>query len=150
MADILAPSLALGHAVGRLGCQLNGCCFGRRCDLPWAYHYPAAHETHGAPVHPTPLYEMGLALALAAALGWWFHRRRFDGQVFALYLIVYGLGRGVVELFRGDYPPSTLYFGFLTPAHWISAGLVLAGLAVYWRQHKSTVVCGTATAPRSP
>ena len=48
IADILAPSIALGSVFGRIGCLLNGCCYGRACDLPWAIHFPADHETHGA------------------------------------------------------------------------------------------------------
>src|SRR6266571_6628493 len=61
-ADILAPSIALGHALGRIGCLFNGCCYGRACDLPWAIRFPYGHETHPAgasatPVHPTQLYE---------------------------------------------------------------------------------------------
>ena len=49
IADILAPSIALGSVFGRIGCLLNGCCYGRACDLPWAIHFPAGHETGGEP-----------------------------------------------------------------------------------------------------
>lgn len=91
--DVFAPSLALGHALGRLGCLMNGCCFGRACNLPWALHYPGEHETHGTGVHPTQIYEAALNLALYAALAWLFRRRKFDGQIFATYLIAYALDR---------------------------------------------------------
>ncbi len=131
MADILAPGLALGHALGRIGCLLNGCCFGRRCEFPWAWHYPKAHETLGMPVHPTQLYEAGLCLALAGALAWGFGRRRFEGQIFAVYLLAYGVLRSVVELYRGDYPASALTLGFLTPAHWVSVGILIMGVILY-------------------
>ena len=60
-ADILAPSIALGAFFGRLGCFMNGCCYGRACDLPWAIRFPETNPTHGQPVHPTQIYE---ALAL--------------------------------------------------------------------------------------
>ncbi len=75
IADILAPSIALGSVFGRLGCLLNGCCYGRACDLPWAIHFPADHETHGAGVHPTELYDALLNLILYLALAWLFRRR---------------------------------------------------------------------------
>lgn len=131
MADILTPSLALGHAFGRLGCFINGCCYGRRCELPWAFRYPAKYQLPDAPIHPVQLYEAGLDLALMAGLLWLFRRRRFEGQVFALYLVGYALLRSFVELFRGDYPVAAVRFGVLTPAHAVSAGLLVAGIVVY-------------------
>lgn len=137
LADILAPGLALGHALGRIGCLLNGCCFGRRCEMPWAWRYPSAHETHGMPVHPTQLYEAALCLALAGGLAWGFGRRRFEGQIFALYLVAYGILRGVVELYRGDYPASALTLGVFTPAHWVSVGLLIMGIILYAVRRRS-------------
>jgi phosphatidylglycerol:prolipoprotein diacylglycerol transferase len=125
LADVLAPSIALGHAFGRIGCLMNGCCFGRVCDLPWAIHYPAGHETQGAGVHPSQIYEAALNLALYAGLAWLFRHRKFEGQVFAIYLIAYAFVRSAVEMFRGDYPSYTL--GFITPAHWVSLGLLAVG-----------------------
>ncbi|MBX3745460.1 MAG: prolipoprotein diacylglyceryl transferase [Verrucomicrobiae bacterium] len=146
MADILAPGVALGHAIGRIGCLLNGCCFGRACELPWAIRYGADHETRGIPVHPTQVYEAGLSLAVAGGLAWLFGRRRFEGQVFAVYLMAYGVIRSVVEWFRGDYPASALYFERVTPAHWISAGLVAVGVVLYGVRKRS----GAAGRPALP
>lgn len=147
MADVLAPSLALGHAVGRLGCLANGCCYGRRCDWPWGIHYPARYGLPDAPLHPAPLYEALLGLGLAAGLVWLFRRRRFDGQVFAVYLVGYGLVRGAVEFFRGDYPAASLRWGFVTPAHWVSVGLLVLGSGVYWYRRGGSVV-GAVSEPR--
>src|SRR5580704_17004743 len=87
IADILAPSIALGSVFGRIGCLLNGCCYGRACSLPWPIRFPADHETHGQPVHPTEIYDALLNLILYLALAWLFRRKKFDGQIFALYLI---------------------------------------------------------------
>lgn len=131
MADILAPGLALGHAIGRIGCLINGCCYGRRCDLPWSIRYPGSYGLPDARLHPTQVYETLLGLALAAGLAWWFGRRKFEGQVFALYLLAYAVIRSFVELFRGDYPASTITLGFLTPAHWVSLGLFGLGIILY-------------------
>lgn len=131
LADVLAPSIALGHAFGRLGCLMNGCCHGRACDLPWAIHFPADHPTMGAGVHPTQLYESALNLSLYALLVALYRRKRFDGQVFAAYLMAYALLRSFVEMFRGDYATRT--FGVLTPAHWVSVGILGTGLALWWK-----------------
>lgn len=62
LADILAPSVALGQVFGRIGCLFNGCCYGRVCTMPWAIRFPEGHATHpvgapATPVHPTEIYE---------------------------------------------------------------------------------------------
>jgi phosphatidylglycerol---prolipoprotein diacylglyceryl transferase len=129
-ADVAAPSIALGHVFGRLGCFMSGCCYGRSCDLPWAVRFPEDHWTAGAPVHPTQLYESGLNLLLFFGLAWLFRRRRFDGQVFATYLVAYAVLRAFVESFRGDYPSYLL--GVLTPAQIVSVGILAAGLFLFW------------------
>ena len=132
LADILAPSIALGHAIGRIGCLMNGCCYGRACELPWAIRFPADHETHHAPVHPTQIYESLLNFALYAALAWLFRRKKFDGQVFAAYLVCYALLRACVESFRGDYPVYYLG-GMVTPAQLVSVGILAVGLLLFWK-----------------
>lgn len=151
MADVLAPSLALGHALGRLGCLANGCCYGRRCDLPWGIRYPGRYGLPDAPLHPTQLYEALLGLGLAGFLAWLFGRRRFDGQVFAAYLVGYAVVRAGVELFRGDYPAAALSWGILTPAHWVSAVLLALGVGLYWYRRGAatgrTAETGGAAAP---
>lgn len=126
MADILAPSIALGYAFGRIGCLMNGCCYGRPCDLPWAIHFPADHATHGVGVHPTEIYDSLLNLGFYGFLAWLYRRRKFDGQVFAIYLIGYALLRSFVEYFRGDYP--IYYGGWATPAQLVSVGILAVGL----------------------
>jgi len=136
VADALAPSIALGHVFGRIGCLLNGCCYGSACTLPWAIHFPAEHETGGQGVHPTQLYEAGLNLILFVALEKLYRRKRFDGQVFGLYLIAYAVLRAVVELFRGDY--GTHRVGPFTPGQLVSAVILVAGAALLWIQHRAS------------
>lgn len=135
LTDLLAPSVALGYAIGRIGCLLNGCCYGHATALPWAIRFPPGHETHpvgkeALPVHPTQLYESLSNLALYLALAWFWPRRRFDGQVFAVYLLGYATLRAGVELFRGDYPASQRVGGF-TPAQVVSVLIFLVGVA-WW------------------
>lgn len=160
-ADILAPSLALGHAIGRVGCLMNGCCYGRPTPLPWAIHFPAGHETCGVGVHPAEIYDTLANLGLFLALAWLFGRKKFDGWIFALYLIGYSVMRTGVEIFRGDYNSNywktiselmanhpaevlrgdyhSLYQGgHFTPAQLVSVGVFAAGVGLwgwrFWRQ----------------
>jgi len=131
IADVLAPSIALGYAIGRFGCLMNGCCYGRVCELPWAIQFPDDHQTYPHRVHPTQIYESLLNFCLYLGLAWFFRRRKFDGQVFALYLLGYAVLRGFVEMFRGDY--TTYYLGgHATPAQVLSIFIFAAGLLL-WR-----------------
>jgi len=127
LSDVLSPGIALGYAFGRIGCLMNGCCFGRECDLPWAIRYPKSHVTHGLPVHPTQIYDSLLNLSFYFFLTWLFRRRKFDGQIFAVYLVGYALLRSFVEYFRGDYPVHYLG-GWATPAQLVSMGIITGGL----------------------
>ena len=110
---------------------MNGCCYGPACDLPWAIHFPDDHPTHGAGVHPTQIYEAALNLGLYAALAWLYRRKKFDGQVFALYLISYAVLRAFVEFFRGDYPANYLH-AQATPGQVLSIPIFAAGALLWW------------------
>jgi len=135
LADILAPGVALGSFFGRWGCLMNGCCYGRPTTMPWGIEFPVGHETHlkndGLPhyVHPTEIYDALLNLLLYVSLAWLFRRRKFDGQVFALYLIGYAVCRSIVECFRGDYPADHIHAGYFTPAQLVSVPILIAGIA---------------------
>ncbi len=130
-ADVLAPSIALGSVFGRIGCLLNGCCYGRACNLPWAISFPADNPLHPptTPVHPTEIYDALLNLALYGFLAWLFRRKKFDGQIFATYLICYAITRSFVEYFRGDYTDTHHHFG-LTPAQLTSVPIFFTGLVL--------------------
>jgi len=126
-ADVLAPSIALGAAIGRVGCLMNGCCYGRACGLPWAIHFPPGHRTYPQGVHPTQAYDALLDLWLYGLLTWLYRHKRFDGQVFASFLVGYAITRSVVECFRGDYP-QFYWGGWVTPAQLVSLGILAAGI----------------------
>ena len=132
LADALAPSIALGSVFGRVGCLLNGCCYGRECHLPWAVTFPA--DSRGAPAgiprHPVQLYDASLNLVCYLGLAWLYRRKKFDGQVFAVYLIAYALLRFFVETFRGDYHEHYLG-GWATQAQVVSIGILVAGLILW-------------------
>ncbi len=141
VADILAPSTALGSVFGRIGCLLNGCCYGRVCTLPWAIHFPPGHETYPNGVHPTEIYDALLNLGLYLALAWLYRRKKFDGQVFAAYLMCYAVTRSFVEYFRGDYTVQHIHFG-LTPAQLIGIGIFAAGAVVFALRSRSQIKQG--------
>ena len=131
-ADTLAPSIALGYVPGRIGCLMNGCCYGKATDVPWGLHFPPSHETHGHAVHPTQIYDALLNFGLYLGLAWLFRRKKFDGQVFAVYLLCYAITRSTVEIFRGDYAVRYLG-GAATPAHLISIAIFATGAVLYWK-----------------
>lgn len=117
IADIAAPSIAIGQAIGRLGCFAAGCCFGKPVDpseVPWAVTFGRntvgrAGEVFGVYRHPTQIYESLLMVVIFAILIILSRYRKFDGQVFWAYVVLYSLARGgIVEWFRGDHGPVFL------------------------------------------
>lgn len=130
LADTFAPSVALGHAFGRLGCLMTGCCYGKECALPWAITYPSDHITHPHAVHPTQIYESVFNLALYAGLAFLYRKKQFDGQVFAVYLMAYAILRAGVEGLRGDYADQN-FTGLLTPGQQVGILVFTAGIVLY-------------------
>ena len=116
LADIYAAPLALGHAIGRLGCLAAGCCYGKPTVAAWGIRFsdPYAHTLVGTPLgiplHPTQLYEAMAEFLILVVLLWLSRGQRFTGQLFATYAVLYGLTRGTIEFFRGD-PERTLFAG---------------------------------------
>jgi phosphatidylglycerol:prolipoprotein diacylglycerol transferase len=110
--DAAAPSLMLGAAVARVGCFLNGCCFGTPTELFCGVEFPegsfAYYVFPGAHIHPTQIYAALLGTAFFAILWWQRKRVRFDGELFALYLLLDGLGRILVDAFRYYEPHGLL------------------------------------------
>jgi phosphatidylglycerol:prolipoprotein diacylglycerol transferase len=108
-ADLFAPGIALGHVIGRFGCLLAGCCYGRPTSVPWAITFtnPAAAANVGTPLgvplHPTQLYDAGAELLILFVLLLTERRgRTFAGRTFWLYVLLYGISRFIIELYRGD------------------------------------------------
>jgi len=102
--DVLALGVPLGHSIGRIGCLMAGCCYGRPTDLPWAVTFtdPQTLGPRGVPVHPTQLYESLLYLLVFGFILWLRKRKSFQGELFGTYLLLAGLARFAVEFFRGD------------------------------------------------
>jgi phosphatidylglycerol---prolipoprotein diacylglyceryl transferase len=142
--DFVVTSLPLAHALGRIGCFLNGCCFGRpwggcaavrfpHGTLPWWAHVDAGLIPRtalcSAAVHPVQLYEAACNLLLYGLLVALYRRRPRDGMLTALYLVLYPAARFGLEALRGDARPT---WASLSLGQWISLALMLTGLAV-WR-----------------
>jgi phosphatidylglycerol:prolipoprotein diacylglycerol transferase len=160
MADLAAPWIALGLALTRMGCFLNGCCFGKVCDLPWAVHFPrgsAVHEVQvnahliapGAaalPVHPTQLYLAALNLLTFFLLYLVLRKRkRFDGSLFAWLLIFKGVFRSIVEVWRDD--DRGVMFGWLSTSQLLSVPLVALGIWLLLRARPAASETPAAAAP---
>jgi len=121
-ADLFAPGLALGQAIGRFGCLMAGCCYGRPAELPWSItftHPESLAYPLGVPLHPTQAYASLMLFGLFGFLVLFRKRKAFDGQMFLTYTTLHALVRLVLEYFRADFRGSGP-FGFLTLTQTIS------------------------------
>jgi phosphatidylglycerol:prolipoprotein diacylglycerol transferase len=143
MCDVAAPSVAIGAAVGRIGCFLNGCCHGGVCGLPWAVRFPAGShawvrqlnagllhpgDASSLPVHPTQLYNAGAALLVLALLLAYTRRARRPGELMGLLMILYPMTRWPIEAIRSDEP--SVFLGMSWSQN-ISVVLLIAGLVAW-------------------
>ena len=139
--DLFAPGIALGQAVGRMGCLLAGCCYGQATEIPWGITFTntLAAANVGTPLgvalHPTQLYEaLAMLLVLGVLLASERYWRSFPGRTFWTYLLLYGLARFVIEFYRGD--PRGLVFDAVPTSQFLSALIVPISLSmlVYLRR----------------
>jgi phosphatidylglycerol:prolipoprotein diacylglycerol transferase len=145
VADVLAPSLALGTAFGRVGCFLNGCCYGRPTTLPWGVVFPpdsfAGLEFGNAAVHPSQLYFAAAGLGLFG-IAWWL-RRRFTtpGMLFWTVIVLFGLVRIPLDLTRA-YEPESIFAHIgpwdVTESQLTSVALALFGVLMILRLRRRT------------
>lgn len=126
-ADLVAPSIALGYAIARIGCFINGCCYGAPTNLPWAVRF-GEHGPLTPPSHPTQLYASLANLLIFAALVRAERMRRAPGFVFAVYIGLYGVYRFLIEFLRAGYTAQIWAFG-LTQAQGVSVLMVAASAA---------------------
>ncbi|HSQ59120.1 MAG TPA: prolipoprotein diacylglyceryl transferase [Acidobacteriota bacterium] len=133
VADAAAPSMALGVGIGRLGCFMNGCCFGLPTTLPWGVHFPPGSAPTflyaDAAIHPSQLYLSGAGFLLFGVLLAMDRTRRFDGRLFWVYIALDAALRFVIDFTR--YYDATSAIGSLGGLMFnvnqiLSAGLILA------------------------
>lgn len=138
MWDVMATVMPLAHAISRLGCFAAGCCYGSETSVSWAvrFEHELAGAPHGVPLHPVQLYEAAMLLGVAAIANLAWTRRTQDGLVIGLYLMLYAVGRAVMELYRGDvsrgfFAPEV--FGeLLTYSQGVSVFGLVAGAVLIW------------------
>jgi len=139
IADIAAPSIALAQSIGRLGCFAAGCCYGKVTDVSWAVIFtsPEAQDITGVPLHvplhPSQIYMAASNLLLFLVLLLIGCRKRYDGQVFLWYLLLYAVIRALLELTRGD--PRGELLGYST-SQIIAAAAALAAGFMMWRRSR--------------
>lgn len=166
VADAIAPALAIAHAIGRVGCFLAGCCYGKATSGACAVRFHDATPGGGIFRHPTQLYEAAAELLIFGALLVHASRRRRSGSTFLLYVALYAVARFVVELFRGDADRGYLFElvwpwlanllrvppgepMLLSVAQAVSAGLLLAAVLVWLVRRHRAVVAGPGRSPTS-
>ena len=134
LLDVAAPALAIGYAIGRIGCQLSGDGdYGKPWNGPWAMSYPDGTVPTDRTVHPTPIYET-VAMGLGAWFLWQLRNRVRAGILFAIYLLYAGTERFLVEFLRRNHREAL----GLTSAQFESLGMMLAGaiwIAIVVRRH---------------
>lgn len=143
VADICAPAVAIGHVFGRLGCFFAGCCYGRVCDLPWAVSFTDPNTLArpiGELLHPTQLYGSGSNLFIFLILISIKRRMKFDGQLFWIYVMLYGIVRSINEMFRADFRGEFLFqtFSISQVIGWSMASLALVMLIIFSRSATSS------------
>jgi len=140
-ADIFAPYIALGHAFGRLGCFFAGCCYGAQCDsvIGITFHDPHSLAPLGVRLYPTQLMESGGEFLIFLALTILWRHRKYDGQVFWSYPLLYSLLRFVMEFYRGDAIRGLYFGGHISTSQIISIVMVIVSIAMLWKFRKKPI-----------
>lgn len=142
LSDLAAPSIALGHGFGRIGCFLAGCCYGKQCDLPWSvtFHNHQSLAPLDVSLHPTQLYSSINCFAITLFLLWLAKRRRFPGQIFWSYVLIYSITRFIIEIYRGDPRGSVSALALSTSQTIgiVSAVSSIIAMVILWKASKRT------------
>jgi phosphatidylglycerol:prolipoprotein diacylglycerol transferase len=176
VADVVAPGLVLGHAFGRIGCFMSGCCYGLACTpanhpllARIAVSYPVVRAADGKlsemfnfaygsqvmqgllaptatrtlPLAPVQLFESAGNALICLALVWAWRRRRFSGQIAALYLVLYSLLRFGLEFLRGDFDRGLYFNGAISTSQIVCVFTLAAGLGLWlWRGKRGLQAVG--------
>lgn len=136
--DILAFAGPVVHSFGRVGCFLAGCCHGSVCDSPIGvtFSHPDTLATPvNVPLYPTQLFDIAVNIIILLTVFLVSKKQKFDGQLFLIYLIMYGIGRSIVELYRGDEARGFLFDGVLSHSQFIAILIILV-CSVFWMRWK--------------
>ena len=153
VTDAFAPGIALGHVIGRLGCLFAGCCFGRPTSVPWAITFRNEYAAQNVgtplnePLHPTQLYEAGAELLILGLLLATERRGRpFAGRTFWLYMLLYGISRFIIELYRGD---SRGTIGMFSTSQFVSLVIIPLSLVMLFYLARRRKPAPTSAARRA-
>lgn len=141
IGDLYMPGLALGHGIGRLGCFAAGCCYGREApgsliSSGLAVVFPSnplSLAPAGVPLFPTQLAEAAVLFLISGFLLLLLRKKKFDGQVLLVYLVLYSVARGILEIYRGDSVRGFLIPNVLSTSQFISGLLIILAIVVYLR-----------------
>lgn len=144
-SDTFAPGIALGHAIGRIGCFSAGCCYGKPTTHWWGVTFtnPLANQFSGTPLNvplvPTQLIESAVEFVNFFILLWLIRHKKFEGQVIGSYLFLYGIARYFIEFVRDDPERGSMFGGLMTGTQFISICLVIAGGLLWMRRSKNAI-----------
>ena len=136
--DAFAPGLAFGHVLGRFGCFSAGCCYGKPTNHFWGVTFTnhLANEVSQTPLNvrlePTQLIEAAAEFINFVFLMWLLKRKKFDGQVFATFMMLYGVERFLIEFLRGDEGRGVVFGGLMSGTQLIAICLVAGGGLIWW------------------
>jgi phosphatidylglycerol:prolipoprotein diacylglycerol transferase len=139
MLDIMAGTTCIVHALGRMGCFMAGCCYGTEHQGFFSVTFTdpqCSAEPLNTPLHPTQLYSAMMIMLIFTIILFVSRRKQFDGQLFMLYLMLYAIGRSVIEVFRGDLDRGFIIEGILSNSQFISLLVFVGALLVYIRLAK--------------
>jgi phosphatidylglycerol:prolipoprotein diacylglycerol transferase len=138
--DHFAIAACIVHVCGRLGCFFAGCCYGIPTELPWGIVYtdPACSANPlGTPLHPTQFYEILMISGIGLFLFYLMKKKtKFQGQLFLIYLVLYSIGRSIVETFRGDEARGFLIDNWLSHSQGISILIIIIVSIVYFMKNR--------------
>ena len=138
--DVLAVAGPIVHSFGRIGCLMAGCCHGSECDLPIGItfnHPETLADPAGIPLYPTQLFDIGVNLIILVTVLILERRKKFEGQLFLIYLIMYAIGRSIVEIYRGDEARGFIIGDWLSHSQFIAFLIIIATSFVWYRWSKS-------------
>lgn len=138
MMDNLAISACIVHGMGRIGCFFAGCCHGVACEMPWAVTFtdPVSQAPLNVPIHPTQLYSATLIFSILVILLMMKRHKRFEGQLFFVYIILYATGRSIIEIFRGDEERGFVIDNVLSHSQFISIAVIAVAIWAYLKFKK--------------
>jgi phosphatidylglycerol---prolipoprotein diacylglyceryl transferase len=141
MLDVMAMVTCIVHGFGRIGCFMAGCCYGIPTDSFLGVIFTdekCQAEPLNTSLHPTQLYEAALIFSIMVALWLFKSKKKFDGQLFLLYLITYAFGRAVLELFRGDIQRGFIIEDILSNSQFISLMVISIAIFFYIRLNRKS------------